>query len=284
MNTAAKIRADVAAIQAAHAPKVRRLEFDFSDDIPEFWYDNDAFRTVLLYALSGGFPEGERFFIDSVRHFQDQIKDPELKAAIRGFIGQEAHHAKSHHALNEFIERRGYPVSRIDRDVGRLMNFFRRKFSPERQLAPTVAVEHFTALMAEQFVLLSDELNKMDPRMAKIWAWHAIEESEHKAVAFDVFKTTVDDEWIRLSQMVFTSFIFVTFSTLDFLRLMRHSGQMTNLRMWARGLNYFWGKPGMFRKMIPAYLDYYRRDFHPWQHDSSVLLAAVKKRYLQNEA
>src|SRR5690606_26341026 len=151
-----------------------------------------------------------------------------------------------------FIERRGYPVSTIHRGVGKLMNFFRKNLSPARQLAHTVAVEHFTALMAEQFVLLNDELSQMDPRMAKIWAWHAIEESEHKAVAFDVFKTTVDDEWVRLSQMAITSFIFVTFSTLDFVRLMRYSGHMTDLRTWTRGLNYFWGKPGLFRKMIPA--------------------------------
>jgi predicted metal-dependent hydrolase len=62
-----------------HDLKVRQMSFDISSDIPEFWYDNDPFKTLLLSALSGGFPAGEHFFIHSVRHFQDQITDPELK-------------------------------------------------------------------------------------------------------------------------------------------------------------------------------------------------------------
>ena len=62
--------------QPARSIKVRRIEFEFGDDIPEFWYANDPIRTLLLAGMSGGFPEGERFFIDSVRHYQDQVKDP----------------------------------------------------------------------------------------------------------------------------------------------------------------------------------------------------------------
>src|SRR5690606_20788062 len=261
-------------------PEVRRIDFSFPDDIPEFWFDNDPLRTVLFYSMSGSFPEGERFFIDSVRYYQKQITDPELKMAVRGFIGQEAHHAKEHTALNAFIERRGYPVSKIDRAVGKAMAFFRKHMSPERQLAHTVAIEHFTALFAERLLMENDELSKMDPRMAPIWAWHAVEESEHKAVAFDVYKTVVNNEWIRCSEMVFASLLFITFSSFDFLRLMRHSGHMTDIRMWLRGINYFWGKPGVFRKLIRPYLAFYRRDFHPWQHDSTEMLEYTKRKYL----
>ena len=47
-----------------------------------------------MNALSTTFPDGERFFIDSVRNFQDQIKDPKLQKDIRAFIGQEANHGK----------------------------------------------------------------------------------------------------------------------------------------------------------------------------------------------
>lgn len=263
-----------------HDVKVRRIHFEFTDDIPEFWYDGDPVRTLLLAALSGGFPDGERFFIDSVRQFQDRVTDPELREAIRGFIGQEAHHGKEHKDLNVFLARHGYPIARIEKTVAQAMNVFRKYLSPERQLAQTAAVEHFTALLAEQYLLGTDELDKMDARMAPIWAWHAIEESEHKAVAFDVYKATVDDEWIRVSQMMITTALFLGFSTVDFLDLMRRSGHMRDWKMWLRSANHFWGRPGLFRKMIPAYLDYYRRDFHPWQHDSRSLLAKAKKKYL----
>lgn len=262
---------------------VRRMDFEFPDDIPEFWYANDPFRTVLAYALSGGFPEGERFFIDSVRYFQERIQDPELKRAIRNFIGQEGHHSKEHRALNEWAERRGYPISRIDRDVGKAMGWYRKYLSPEHRLAKTAALEHFTAIMAEHFMLNPEELDSMDPRMAKLWAWHAIEEAEHKSVAFDVFKTVSNNEWIRLSEMVVTTFTFVTFTTWDMIRLMRHSGHMSNVRMWLGGINYFWGRPGVFRKMIPAYLQYYRRDFHPSQYDGRAQRERVKKEYLAED-
>ena len=112
-----------------HDLKVRHMDFEFSDDIPEFWYDNDPFKTLLLAALSGGFPEGERFFIDSVRHFQDHVKAPELRQAIRAFIGQEAHHSKEHKILNDFLESRGYPISRIDKGVGMAMSWYRKYLS-----------------------------------------------------------------------------------------------------------------------------------------------------------
>lgn len=269
---------------AAYDIKVRRMDFEFSDDIPEFWYDNDPLRTLLLAALSGGFPEGERFFIDSVRNFQDQVTDPELQKAIRAFIGQEGHHSKEHRELNAFLERKGYSISKIDEWIGKGMNMYRRKYSKARQLAQTAAVEHFTALLAEQFLLDSNELDKMDPRMATIWAWHAIEESEHKNVAFDVYRATVNDEWLRRSQMAITTVFFLTFTTLDLIRLVRESGHAGDVKMWAKGINYFWGVPGRFRKLIPGYLDYYRRDFHPSRHDNRALIEQAKRRYLGDKA
>lgn len=263
-----------------HDLKVRRMDFEFSDDIPAFWFDNDPLKTLLLSAMSGGFPEGERFFIDSVRHFQDRVSDPALKEAIRAFIGQEGHHSKEHKTLNDFLTRRGLPIDKIDRNVGKFMTWMRQNLSPERQLAHTVAVEHFTAILSELYMLEPGTLDRMDPRMATIWAWHAVEEAEHKAVAFDVYKATVDDEWIRLTEMAAVTLLFVGFTAYDVYRLLRRSGHAGDLKMWLRGLNEFWGVPGHFRRMIPAYLSFYRRDFHPDDIDASAQLARIKARFL----
>ncbi|RZU38595.1 hypothetical protein EV700_2530 [Fluviicoccus keumensis] len=268
----------------AHALKVRRMDFDFPDDIPEFWYGNDPFRTLLLSTLSAGFPEGERFFIDSVRHFRDRISDPELQKAISAFIGQEAHHSKEHDVLNRLMKQRGYNLGRIERSVTIGTQMFRERLSPERQLAHTAAVEHFTAIMAEGFMKDDSIFGDMDPRLAQLWAWHAIEETEHKAVAFDVFKQVSGDEWIRLSQMALTSAMFVGYTSYDFWRLMRDSGYGRDLGLWLKGMDYFWGRKGVFRKMIPGYLKYYRRDFHPWDHDSTSLVERIKRKYLGDKA
>ncbi len=263
-------------------PSVRQPDFDYAkDEVPRYWWDNDPAKTLLLAAMSSGFPSGERFFIDSVRYFQSHIKDPELKAAVKAFIGQEAHHSKEHEAMNGFLQERGIDLAKLEREVQWFMDYMRMKFSPERQLAHTVAVEHFTALMAEEFMLKYDDaLDTMDPRVAPLWAWHAIEESEHKAVAFDVYKAVGGSEWVRITEMLSVSILFPLFTTMHLTRLMRDEGQLFNVRSWAKFANYAWGYPGVFRRMAPAYLRFYRPSFHPWQQDATRLVEKAKARWL----
>ncbi|KZX74032.1 metal-dependent hydrolase, partial [Alcanivorax sp. HI0013] len=251
-------------------PKVRRPQFAFSEanDMPRYWWDNDPAKTLLLAALSASFPPGERFFIDSVRHYQDQITDPELKKAIKGFIGQEAHHSREHELMNGFLQERGVDLARLEREILGFMNLMRKYLSPERQLAHTVAVEHFTALMAEEFLLKYDALEQMDPRIAPIWAWHAIEESEHKAVAFDVYKAIGGSEFTRVTEMMVVSVLFPVFSAVHLVQLMKEDGQLGNMKSWLSGLNYMWGRPGVFRKLLPSYFKFYSPRFHPWDHDA----------------
>ncbi len=263
-------------------PKVRRPQFAFSEanDMPRYWWDNDPAKTLLLAALSASFPPGERFFIDSVRHYQDQITDPELKKAIKGFIGQEAHHSREHELMNGFLQERGVDLARLEREILGFMNLMRKYLSPERQLAHTVAVEHFTALMAEEFLLKYDALEQMDPRIAPIWAWHAIEESEHKAVAFDVYKAIGGSEFTRVTEMMVVSVLFPVFSAVHLVQLMKEDGQLGNMKSWLSGLNYMWGRPGVFRKLLPSYFKFYSPRFHPWNHDARDLVEKAKKKWL----
>lgn len=267
------------ATPAGMIPKVRRPDFGFDKDTPMWWWDNDPFKTLLLAALSSSFPPGERFFIDSVRHYQGQITDPELQKAIRGFIGQEGHHSREHNELNGFLQERGINLARLEKEIADFMNVL-RKLSPERQLAHTVAVEHFTALMAEEFLLKYDALDEMDARMAPIWAWHAIEESEHKAVAFDVYKAIGGSEFTRVTEMMAVSVLFPLFTSIHVYQLMKEAGEHRNWRSWAKGVNYMFGKPGVFRKLLPAYAKFYLPSFHPWNHDARDLVEAAKKKWL----
>ncbi|MDO8330974.1 MAG: metal-dependent hydrolase [Fluviicoccus sp.] len=285
MTALARIAGSAKALgqSAKHAvfiPVVRRPDFDFPADLPKYWWDNDPAKTLLLAALSASFPAGERFFIDSVRHYQDQITDPELQKAIRGFIGQEAHHSKEHKLLNGYLEERGIGLGRLDREIQGFMDWMRKNLSPERQLAHTVAVEHFTALLAEEFLLKYDPLDQMDPRMAPIWAWHAIEESEHKAVAFDVYKAIGGSEFVRVTEMMAVSVLFPVFSGIHLVQLMKEAGELGNVKSWVQGVNYMFGKPGVFRKLLPAYFKYYSPNFHPWNHDATPLVEKAKKKWL----
>ncbi len=266
-------------------PKVRRPNFTFAEgDVPRYWWDNNPVKTLLLAAMSSGFPPGERFFIDSVRHFEGQITDPELKKAIKGFIGQEAHHSREHDMLNGYLQEQGVDLARLEREILGFMNWMRKNLSPERQLAHTVAVEHFTALMAEEFLLKYDALEEMDPRMAPVWAWHAVEESEHKAVAFDVYKAIGGSEFTRITEMMLVSVLFPLFTSLHLYQLMRDEGQLRNWKAWGETLNYMWGKPGVFRKLLPGYFKFYKPSFHPWDHDARGLVEKAKQKWLGDMA
>lgn len=262
-------------------PEVRRPGFTFAADLPRWWWGGDPVRTLLLAALSATFPPGERFFIHSVRNYQDRIDDPELREAVRRFIGQEAQHSKEHNALNDFLESRGVRLGPIEKKIQTMLEEMKKRYSPERQLAHTAAVEHFTALLSEEVLLKYEEaLGDMDPRVAPIWAWHAIEETEHKAVAFDVYRAMGGTEWVRLSEMALVSVLFPLNTAVHLLQLMSEAGEQRNARAWLRAFEWFWVRPGVLRKMLPAYLRYYSPGFHPWNQDTRALVEEAKRRWL----
>lgn len=262
---------------------VRRMDFEFDDTIPKYWFDNNPMLTMLLTGLSCVFPEGERMFMRAVRHYQDQITDPELQKEVRAFIGQEAHHGKEHQAFNDFMAKKDLPIARIEAFVKKAIAFEEKNLSKERMLAKTCALEHFTAMFAEMILENPQFLDGIDDRLKPLWLWHAIEESEHKAVAFDVYQKTVDNYWVRSSEMAVTTVMFSFFTGLHTVELMRASGEQRNIKAIAQGLNKLLGKKGFFRGMLPHYLAYYRPDFHPNDRDSTQLRnkgLALLKSYL----
>lgn len=261
---------------AAAGMTVRRMDFDF-EHLPRYWADNDPFLTHMLNALSATFPEGERMFIESVRAFRERITDPEMKKAVSDFIGQEAMHSKEHLAYNAYAKTHGIDLGFIEDFVTRRVAFIQGKFPPIRQLAITCALEHFTAILAEQILTTPEMYEKLDPIARELWLWHAIEENEHKAVAFDVFEQMGGSYALRVRVMLLTTYFFIAHQMWFHARLLKADGKLWDLGMWARGLNTLWGRKGWFRKLIPSYLDYYRRDFHPWQHDTRALLEKWKR-------
>lgn len=254
---------------------VRRMDFEFDDAIPELWFGGDPVRTMLLTALSCTFPEGERMFMRSVRHFQDRIQSPALQKQVKAFIGQEAHHGKEHQAFNDMMARKGLPIADIERMTKVGLSREESFFSPERMLAKTCALEHFTAMFAEMLLEHPELIDDIDERLKPLWMWHAVEESEHKAVAFDVYQEQVDSYWIRTSEMALTTVLFSFFSTLHTVQLLRSSkgakAAHNNRYSLGHQLSELWKHREIFGKLGKHYLAYYRPDFHPSQKDSSFL-------------
>jgi predicted metal-dependent hydrolase len=247
----------------------REVAFDFKD-VPRDWCSDDPYATTMLAALSMLFPEGEKFFVESVKQFKHVMDTPD----VAGFIGQEAMHGREHRALNELLVSHGYTAApKIDRRLRWFLKRVRHVLSPKSQLAVTCALEHFTAIMAER--LLADERMRAEihPSVRPLWLWHALEESEHKAVAFDVYRAAGGGYARRVAIMMLATLFFFIVQGLAQARLLAQRGVLHKPWTWLRGIRRLWIYPGHFLRLVPAYLTYYRPGFHPDDRDTTELLA-----------
>jgi len=254
--------------QQQNAITPRHFHFQLADDIPKHWHSNDPFITHFFNGLSTLFPEGERFFVDSVRHYRNQITDPKLKEEVRGFIAQEALHSREHIEYNRILKHQGYDIDKLDRRLNRLLSYARKYLSPKRQLATTCALEHFTAIMAASLLEDPEWLQGADPRIAMLWRWHALEETEHKAVCYDVYQTIGGGYFCRTLTMIEMTLLFFFMAIRHHAAFLRRDGLLFNIKAWLKGLNFLWGKPGILRRLFFDYFDYFRPNFHPWQHNN----------------
>lgn len=88
----------------------RQLDFRLPDELAPWAYADNATATLLLAMLSAAFPPGEDFFVRSVVHFRDRVRDEDLRARVAGFTAQEVIHSREHDRLNEAFRDRGFPV------------------------------------------------------------------------------------------------------------------------------------------------------------------------------
>ena len=259
--------------------EVRPLRFDVDARIPRHWHGGRKSVTTFFDNLSIFFPAGERFFIQSVRAHSGFVKDERLLADVRAFCGQEGAHSREHLRYNERLKELGYPVAALERAVEARLERLTR-WAPKRiQLAVTCALEHLTALMGH--LLLDDArvLAGAHPVMAALWRWHAAEENEHKAVAYDVYLAAGGNYVERVVVMTVVSLIFWTKVIEHQMRMTAVDATRASLREWGALWRFLFVEPGAMARLIPLYLRYYRPGFHPNQIDSRRVLDAWRREY-----
>ncbi len=244
-----------------------KLDFKLDSSIPKYWFGNDPFLTRFWGGVCATFPEGERYFISSVRPFRDQISDPKLKQEIKDFMCQEGQHGMVHTEFNQILQEHGMPVEKLVRYQHKVFNLLLGVCSAKYNLALTAACEHITALMMECFFTRKETMEDVDYRVRAMLAWHSVEEVEHKAVAFDVMNVVKVSYLTRVTAMMFLVFFF----TIDSLRMTNHFlkadgfGFFQRMKMIWAGVGQLFGRNGMMVPMGRTFLSYFRRDFHPWQ-------------------
>ncbi len=252
--------------------EVRKFDPQATRAAAEYFFANDPFKTHFMNALSILFPEGERFFIRSVLAYRDQISDPKLLREIKEFCAQEAQHTLVHEAMNALAARHGYPVAKLEslvrRDLRRFSNRGKKSAAARRAaLAMTVCMEHFTAILAFQVLTNAEGTQQgLDPAVQALFKWHALEETEHKGVAFDVYQATGGGPIFLRFAMLWSTFFFLLGLFVNLTVLLFKDGSIRKWSTWKTGAEFVFGpKQGFLVRPFHDWLAFFKPGFHPWK-------------------
>ncbi len=257
----------------------RRVKFDYSDFDNLFYYAGNSCISSMWVTLSATFPAGEGEFIKSVKLFENQIRDPKLKAEVRDFATQEAHHSLQHRQINKMFEDLGYQVAKLNVSFKDELAKREQKWSPEKRLAQTVCAEHVTAVMAHHALTHPEHMANFPESFRNLFLWHAIEEIEHKSVAFDVYMECVGDiKLLHKQYKNFTRFEFPFSIWMGSRFLLKELGHKVTWKERKELWSSLYGKGGLISDMRSLYKQFLRKNFHPWDHDDSALVEEWKEK------
>ncbi|WP_084336649.1 metal-dependent hydrolase [Actinomadura oligospora] len=273
-------------IDERHPPiRPRRVVFDWSST-PLHWIPGDPVATHIINSFHIVLPEGEKWFIQAVRDARPHLRDETLLEEIRGFIGQEMVHARSHQGvLDQILEANGIDTERITRQMAagnaqrpadmeklkaRSPRSWRRRLRFE--LAAVSSIEHYTAVLG-QWIMDNRRLDEagVDPTMLDLLRWHGAEEVEHRSVVFDTYQAMGGRYPMRVAAWVVSLFFLYWALIGGSLYLLRQDptvrGRVTLPRVWLayrrsvrRG-----HVPGIFKLLLGEAPVYLRPSHHPSQ-------------------
>lgn len=263
-------------------PTRRDLDFEVPAERVQDWVgDGSVHFTHLMNTMSLVIPVGERFFIDAVRHYRDQLSDPELKQAATAFIGQEAMHGREHDDYNAKMFKRLPSAEVFERRVKSLLDWFQYNTGPSFRLSGTIALEHLTAIMANGLLQDDRVTANAEPGYHALWRWHALEETEHKGVAYDVWEATQGNGpkayAIRAFGLVLATAIFWGMVIPHYVGFIRDERKLSDLKGWRSLWKMGFGQVGFLRKMARPWFSYFRPGFHPWDDDNSHFLEGIEQ-------
>ncbi len=247
-----------------------------------WWLGGDPIGSAYHNALSITFPRGEAFFVESVKAFREGA-NPKLAAEIRSFVTQEVMHSREHVSFNKRVTDAGYRIEHLEKVVADSLELTKNR--PQiLNLAVTMALEHYTAMMAHQMLRDPKAFAGADPELSDMWKWHAIEEIEHKGVAYDTWLHATRDwsrwkRWkVKTIMMLVVTKNFWTKRWEATLDLLAQDG-ITGWKAKARLAWYLMGNPGPVRRLALPWLAFFMPGFHPWNHDDRALIGKYDSDY-----
>lgn len=262
---------------------VRRFPFDLEAALAEDWFAGDRFRTIIANAVSIPLPSGERMFIRALRHYLEQIGDAQLRDEVKVFFKQESAHTQEHVKYNRWIcLHRGYDLAQIEAPYKNHNEYLCEHAEPRLLLATTVCMEHLTAIVSHLLISEPGWLAQAAPAVRDFWLWHSVEEVEHKAVAFDVYRQVCGDK--AYLDRIMRQTVLQLAQNLRFTACqmyMMEGGRPRDVRHWLDTSPFLQGERGLLASIARHVEDFYRPDFHPWDHDNRHLIGEVSAHLAQ---
>lgn len=262
----------------------RRLRFQIPQNLPRYWNDNCPIKTHILNAIAILAPAFERLAISSVLPFKEKTGNPLLCEQLKGFIGQESAHGGEFIRYNQVLKNQGYDTKKLEKGNLKRFKWLSGKLSSKMHLSLTLAAEHLTAIISDLILRDSTWLQNAHPAPRALWRWHAIEEIEHKAVVFDLYKQVRGGYFTRIMGMWLVTGMLGGLLFNNFLHLVIRDKLLFKPSFWIRTLQVCWGRSGFLRKLILPYLRYYFPFFHPWQQDNHELISKWKAFFYQTQS
>lgn len=256
----------------------RDRNFRCGTENPRWWVGDDPVATAYYNAFSACFPQVERYFIEGLRRYRDRAS-PELQKQIAAFIAQEAVHSREHITFNRDTICKGYDLTTIDAFLKKRLDWA-RTLTPVRQVASAAALEHCTAILSHE-VIEKEQLHAAPAEIQRLMYWHAGEEVEHKAVAFDTFmlaaqSLSASSRWLlRCSVMVSSTALLFQFFLFAVAQFFRQDG-IASVRTWLRFFKFVFVTPGAVSRVSGHYFSWYLPRFHPWRRDDRAMIAKAE--------
>ena len=274
--------------------KVRNVHFNF-DQVEKHWILGSSIATHFINSMHVVFPEGEKFFVRSVRRFAKELKNESLKKEVNSFCGQEGVHAREHQRFWEVMEAQGLKPEgfanflkttafsgqySIENIYTVLLNKIQPRLGDKMALSVTTALEHYTAILANALFYEPMATNKnIAPQMLEMLHWHACEEMEHKAVCFEVLKEVDDNYWLRVSGMGLATLMLWSYLGVGQIYFIAQDKDKSIIKMPFETYLLFktiiFGEMG--KNLSRHLLSYFKRDFHPDDIDDRHLIEAFFK-------
>jgi hypothetical protein len=260
---------------AANTNPPRDIAFVRSAHADAAWHIDGADASAVYDALSMLFPDGERFFIESVKHYRGRATG-KLADDVRDFITQEALHTREHAAFNALAGMSSDLSARVSALIQARIDEARAQ-GPAAMLCATIALEHMTAVFADCVMRDPSLMQGRREEITRLWVWHAMEEAEHKGVAFDLFQTVSRSwgRWRRYQARVLSMFLATHMFLSNWARVSLWLMEARGVTGWdarKRLLGVWFGRRGLLRRSIGGYLSWFRPGFHPWDHNNSALI------------